>query len=660
MDIGVYRLVDHLRVHDHATPASLADRFGVSVRTVRTRVSQANATLEGVARVVHLRGRGYVLRIADERAFSQLMSQTAASLALFPSTPEGRVVYLLNELVGRSGWTTIGKLAGMLAVSEKTVSSDLHKVERTLSRFGLVLVRRPHYGVRVDGREADKRLCLANLVIKGEDHPEFVSSLVSDETMACIERYVASELGQGPGAIGSVALRDFVVHIRVALQRIERGCHVPMDPDLLELARQTREYEATSRMMERLSRELGVDFPEQEIASAAIRLASEGTLGIPGAGAAGLVVPDDVWDVVSEMLDVVEKEFCLDLHGDLELRMSLARHVVPLALRLRYHVGSSNPLLDETREHYPLAYLMALESSKVLVERYGSMPSDDEIGYIALLLALGMERRRAEGPRKDVLIVCDVRPSGMSLLAKRCREEFGEHVGTIRTCDVSELDEVDWTDVDYVFTTVPLRRQLPVPTCQVSVFLSDEDVRKVRDVLTDKPQAPPLSRHFSPELFLAHQAPDTKEELLERLCDLVERHEGLSDEFRQGVLRREAAARTAFGNRVAIPHPLEPLGAQTVVAVGLLDRPLDWGGSPVQAVFLISVDRDGGEDLHEFNRALADFVSDRERIDQLLSDQRYETLACLLDASVGACRERIPELRGARRAPAGEWEGVMA
>lgn len=650
MDRGVYMLVDHLRAHDHAAPASLADLFGVSARTVRTRVSQANAALEGVARVVHLRGHGYVLRVTDERALSQLMSRAAASLALFPSTPAGRVVYLLNELVGRSGWTTVGELAGMLAVSGKTVSSDLRKVEGTLSRFRLVLVRRPHYGVRVDGREADKRLCLANLVIKGEGRPEFVSSLANDETMGCIERCVACELGQGPAPIGSVALRDFGVHVRVALQRIRGGHCVPMDADLLKLARQTREYEATSRMMGRLSRELGVDFPEQEVAYAAVQLASEGTLGAPGAGAAGLVVPDDVWDVVSEMLDVVEREFCLDLHGDLELRMSLARHVVPLALRLRYRVGSSNPLLDKTREHYPLAYLMALESSKVLAGRYGSMPSDDEIGYIALLLALGMERRRAEGPRKDVLIVCDVRPSGMSLLAKRCREEFGEHVGTIRTCDVSALDEVDWTGVGYVFTTAPLDRQLPVPVCQVSVFLDDEDVRKVRDVLAGGPRTQFLSQHFSPRLFLAHQAPATKGELLERLCDLVERHEGLSGEFRQGVLLREAAARTAFGNRVAIPHPLEPLGARTVVAVGLLDRPLDWGGSPVQAVFLVSVDRNGGEDLHEFNHALADFVSDRERVDQLIADQRYETLERLLDAPAGRCRECAPERRSARQA----------
>ncbi len=641
MDIRVYRLVDYLRTHDHATAAFLAAHFGVSVRTVRTYVSKANNLLEGIARVVYLQGKGYALRCDDNGALESLMSRASDSLARFPSTPAGRVLYLLNDLVDRGSWITVGDLAGMLAVSEKTVSSDLSKVETVLSRFGLSLERRPHYGVRVSGSEADKRLCLASLVIESERCPELVFSVDSDETVLGIERCIARELAERSVSISSVAMRGLIVHVRIALQRIRRGCYVPMDSGLLERVRSTREYEAALGVVARLSEEFGVVFPEQEAAYVAIQLASGETFDMSGTDGAGLVVSDDVWGVISEMLDVVRDEFRFDLHDDLELRMNLARHIMPLALRLQYHVSSSNPLLDDIREHYPLAYLMALESSKVLVRHYGSMPSDDEIGYIALLIALGMERQRARGHKKNVLIVCDVGPSGMELLVAHCRREFGQHVGTIRACDASDLDEVDWSGIDYVFTTMPLEQKLPVPSCQVSVFLDDEDIRKVRGVLAGSPSARSLSKNFSPELFLAHQTPGSKGELLEILCDLLAHYEGLSEEFLQNVLQREAAARTAFGNRTAIPHPVEPMGKQTTVAVALLDRPIDWDGNPVQAVFLISLARDGGEEINEFNREMADFLSDRGLIDQLIADQRYETLTRLLDAPTNRVPKRV-------------------
>lgn len=650
MDIRVYRLVDYLRTHDHATAAFLAEHFGVSARTVRTYVSKANDSLGGIARVVYLRGSGYVLHCDDGEALARLMSRTRDSLGRFPSTPTGRMLYLLDDLINRDDWITVGELARMLAVSEKTISSDLGRVGDALARFGLALERRPHYGVRVSGGEADRRLCLASIIVESERCPELILSATGDETISGIEGCVAHELGKRSVPISSVALRGLIVHIRVALQRIRRGCYVPMDSGLLERVRPLRAYEAASCVAARLSEEFGVDFPEQEVAYVAIQLASGEPLdvsGIAGAGA-GFVVSDDVWGVISEMLDVVRDEFRFDLHGDIELRMNLARHIMPLALRLQYHVGSSNPLLDDIREHYPLAYLMALESSKVLVRHYGSMPSDDEIGYIALLIALGMERQRAQGSKKNVLIVCDVGPSGMELLAARCRREFGQHVGAIHTCDVSGLDGVDWSDIDYVFTTMSLERKLPVPACQVSVFLDDEDIRKVRGVFAGEPSPRSLSRNFSPELFLAHQVPSSKGELLEVLCDLLARHEGLSGEFLQKVLQREAAARTAFGNRTAIPHPIEPMGERTMVAVALLDRPIEWDGNPVQAVFLISVAQDGEGEINEFNREMADFLSDRGLIDQLIADQRYETLVRLLDAPADRAPNRARARDGGR------------
>lgn len=77
----------------------------------------------------------------------------------------------------------------MLYVSRTSLSGDLHGVESTLNQFGLTLERRPRYGLKVEGSEMARRLCLASVAIEKlerghaepADHSEFAVFDSSDE-----------------------------------------------------------------------------------------------------------------------------------------------------------------------------------------------------------------------------------------------------------------------------------------------------------------------------------------------------------------------------------------------------------------------------------------------------------------------------------------------
>lgn len=49
----------------------------------------------------------------------------------------------------------------MLFVSASVLSQNLKGIRKSLSKYDLKLVQKPHYGMRVEGREFNKRLCLA-------------------------------------------------------------------------------------------------------------------------------------------------------------------------------------------------------------------------------------------------------------------------------------------------------------------------------------------------------------------------------------------------------------------------------------------------------------------------------------------------------------------
>lgn len=622
------KLIDIIDAHPDIDPVDLAERFSVSDRSVRTYVRKTNEALGSCAQIEKRRGGGYSLRVLNASAFAALRARDAhVGQDAVPTTPEARVDYLLNDLLSRADWITVDDLASILFVSRNVITSDLRQVAATLERFGLVLEKRPHYGIRVTGPEMSRRLCLANLTL------DCIIGTGGSASLDVIARCVSESLAEEDFQINSAAYQNLLVHIAVAVERIRANCYVPMEPEHLERMRSTPEYLIAKKVAAAVERELTTELPEEEIGYIAIHLAGKQTLYTPGSDAdANLVISDEVWNVVSRMLEMVWNAFHFDFRNDLELRMNLARHIVPLSVRLRYRMRIDNPLLSDIKQRFPVAYSMALESSCILAEEYGNVLSEDEVGYIALAFALAIERQKSERPRKNILVVCASGQGSARLLEWRYRQEFGTWLDRIETCDVAHVASRDLTGIDYVFTTVPLERKLPVPVREVKYFLDDEDVNSVRRILSgEAAAAAPLAAYFDERLFLGALDAEDKDGALDALCARVAEVHDVPGDFRALVQRREELAQTCFGNLVAMPHPVTPVTTSTFVAVAVLNHSVSWNGQEVRAVFLVSVSSLRDQKLDAFYRGMARLLTSREAIQKLVSNPDFATLLDVID-----------------------------
>lgn len=622
------KLIDIIDAHPDIDPVDLAERFSVSDRSVRTYVRKTNEALGSCAQIEKRRGGGYSLRVLNASAFAALRARDAhVGQDAVPTTPEARVDYLLNDLLSRADWITVDDLASILFVSRNVITSDLRQVAATLERFGLVLEKRPHYGIRVTGPEMSRRLCLANLTL------DCIIGTGGSALLDVIARCVSESLAEEDFQINSAAYQNLLVHIAVAVERIRANCYVPMEPEHLERMRSTPEYLIAKKVAAAVERELTTELPEEEIGYIAIHLAGKQTLYTPGSDAdANLVISDEVWNVVSRMLEMVWNAFHFDFRNDLELRMNLARHIVPLSVRLRYRMRIDNPLLSDIKQRFPVAYSMALESSCILAEEYGNALSEDEVGYIALAFALAIERQKSERPRKNILVVCASGQGSARLLEWRYRQEFGTWLDRIETCDVAHVASRDLTGIDYVFTTVPLERKPPVPVREVKYFLDDEDVNSVRRILSgEAAAAAPLAAYFDERLFLGALDAEDKDGALDALCARVAEVHDVPGDFRALVQRREELAQTCFGNLVAMPHPVTPVTTSTFVAVAVLNHSVSWNGQEVRAVFLVSVSSLRDQKLDAFYRGMARLLTSREAIQKLVSNPDFATLLDVID-----------------------------
>lgn len=619
-----HELVGFLRGHHDATPAALAARFDVSERTVRAYVKDANEALGGIATIEKRHGGAYELAVVDEDALEAWLAPSPAGRAQRLQTRESRVACLLDDLLHRTDWVTLDTLSELVYVSKTSLSRDIKDVEAHLASYGLSIERRPRYGIRVAGPEDARRLCIAGLVVDGLAGSDSTRASLS-KVAACIDRAIA----RNGFHINSAAYQNLVVHVTVALGRIRSGCYVPMPEERLAAIRDGGAFAAARDVAAEIERAFDVELPQEEIAYMALHLA--GRQVIDQDSSRGLIISDQTWETVDEMLAAIKAAFGFDFADDLELRMNLARHIEPLSIRLTCHMRIENPLLAETRERFPLAYSMAVEASAVLARRYGEFPSDHEIGYLALPLILAMERKRSAPAKKNILVVCASGQGSAKLLEYRYRQEFGRWIDQVTTCDAAHVGDVDFRRIDYVFTTVPLDRALPVPVREVRFFLDDGEARDVRRLLEGEGgQEGAIAGFFPVDLFFADLDAVSRQDALDQLCALVSSRRALTGDLRALVAEREGLAPTSFGNRVAMPHPARPVAQRTFVAVAVLRHPVDWDGHEVQALFLTGISDDRGEKREGFYQALTRVLRSPESIGRLLANPTHQTLLDIL------------------------------
>lgn len=611
-------------------PDRLAEKLGISRRTLRDRISRLNKALEGIAAISYSRRRGgYVLSVDDEGRLSAWIERRRAIVSEDPAARiNSRVARLLNYLLLRTDWITIDELAKMLYVSRSCISGDLKRVEGELARFRLSIERRPHRGIRVVGPEMGRRLCLADAALHRLAVQEGVAKLFDNEFSSLLSKVadlIDTVLEQDDVAVNSLLYQNLLVHIAIAILRIRGGNYIPLE-SIPEPPTDTEIVSAAEHISQAVSKAFAIELPPGEVAYIAIHLAGKQVLYEGASKSDGSVITDEAWEVVGRMLEIVWKVYRFDFRNDLELRMNLARHVVPLSTRLTYHMNLVNPLLDEIKESYPLAFAMAGEAATVLADEYRYYPSEHEIGYIALGFALALERQKAEKAQSRVLVVCASGEASSHLLAYRIQQEFGAYLAGITTCNVAQVKEQDFSKIDYVFTTVPLNMTLPVPVREITLMFNEEDRDTAGRMLKGEETTESFERFVPRDLFFTHRRFADKSVAISFLCNAARSWAPaeIRDNFENLVWQREHAAPTSFGGEVAIPHPFESQTTKTFIAVAVCDEPVAWGPGDVHVIILICASKLPEARLDKFYRPLMGFINNADAVQRLINQQDYE------------------------------------
>ena len=622
MTESAIKILEMLCNNEYVTAKNLADRLECSTKTIRTRIRELNDELSQVNNYrlsVESKPR-YGFRIIKEEnvTFEEIKSKMCCKTHRdLPTTVGERVDFLLFYLLERSEYITISNLADELYVSDSSIKTSLKSVEDILGTYKILIERRPGYGIKVQGTEKNIRNCFVNLVIEEASYANvFFYNL--DYEIAKMAEIVLKLMKEYTISLSELAFYSFIKYICISIKRIQEGHiieHCENDKIKIDISNQ----KLVDKLSDIIKDEYNIILNEEEEYYMEVQLA--GNRIINNIEKMNLVYREEINSIVDEMLDIIKSEFNIDFTSNFDLIMHLNQHMIPFDIRLKYDIKLENPILDEIKDNYPFAFNIARRTAVILEEYYNKKVSEDELGYLAVIWELGLEKQEPEVKPSNILIVCSSGRGSSKLLSYKYRQQFGKYLNDIKTCDMFEVDHMDFDNIDYVFTTVPISKRVPVPVYEVGMFLDKNDIVNVRNVLK-KNSSSLIKKYFDDRLFFADVEADTKEEVIHFLCEQIGKYERLPEGFEESVLHREQLSTTDYGNMVAIPHPYISTGDKTVMAVCLLKNPVYWGRNMVSAVFLISVGQFEDPDLQKFYQKLMKVLMDKEWVENLVENKK--------------------------------------
>ena len=161
--------------------------------------------------------------------------------------------------------------------------------------------------------------------------------------------------------------------------------------------------------------------------------------------------------------------------------------------------------------------------------------------------------------KKKVLIVCGSGRASSELLRYQIEEKFGKNLEVVGTASLNTLHSQNLEGIDYILTTVPIEEKLNIPVIEVNAFLGKSAIENVHAMI-QKTHDLQIFNYFREDMFFGDLPYNDKEEVIHFLCMQAQKKVDISNEFEKAVLERESVGATAFGNMVAIPHPIHPMG----------------------------------------------------------------------------------------------------
>ncbi|WP_291045835.1 BglG family transcription antiterminator [Herbiconiux sp.] len=629
------RLLDYLAAADDwVTAGELADRLGVTTRSVRSYVTSVKTAAKPLE-VIASSTSGYRL---NREAYATFVA-ARRSRETDGGSPRERVHFIIRALGDAPAGLDLYDLAANLFVSESTVEADLRKAKLLVDDAGLSLARRGST-VSLVGSELNRRRLLSR-VFRDESAQGFldlenIQREFSSENLSGFKSDLIAMLDGNGYFVNEYSIDNVLLHIVIAVDRVGKNLSIePVEgPKASETIREVAGH-LDDLIRSHFDAALGV----RELSYLSVLLTTR--VLTPGHNEPTEFVAETYLGAedLAEMRRIVRlasDEYLVDL-DDEDFTVRLGLHIRNLVARAQENSFSRNPMTRSIKGSYPMIYELAVFIASQIQRGYDITVNEDEIAYIALHVGSYLERQNLRQERVSCAIVSPNYYDMHLALRERLEAALGSE---LEVEVVITRADVDWNALssDIVVTTIPVqaaRENVVV----VPPFLTEADIDAVRRGVTAVRRhrrrmrlKDELLQYFDERLFWRNLSAASEAEMIRTLGRAMVGLRVIDDSYVEGAIERERMSSTAFTDTIAVPHAMVMSASRTAISIVVNETPMAWGENRVNVIALIAFSESGRRAFQTVFDQLVEVFSDRDDLQRIV--RRSNDFASFIDELV--------------------------
>ncbi|HDS8775149.1 TPA: BglG family transcription antiterminator [Klebsiella michiganensis] len=587
----------------------LAQRLSVSTRTVRADITALNALLLHYgAQFILTRGSGYQLVIHDPTRY-QTLEESAPKAQHIPRTAADRIHFLLVRFLTSAFSIKLEDLADTWFVSRATLQGDMVDVRERFQRYQLTLETRPRHGMKLFGSEVSIRACLTDLLWElsqqGPLNPLIGEEAFDASVPTLLAGVLQETLTRHHVRLTDAGERFICLYVAVAVRRVSEGYPLA-DFSAEDVGQNVRDAaRELANTMQQLAGKLLAPAEEEWLC---VHLAARQVQDVDP----GTISADDDEALVNYILRYINQQYNYNLLDDAQLHADLLTHIKTMITRVRYQIMIPNPLLENIKQHYPMAWDMTLAAVSSWGKYTPYAISENEIGFLVLHIGVGLERHYNIGYQRQpqVLLVCDTSNAMVRMIEAILQRKYPQ-LEIAATLSQREYEQREEIAEDFVISTVRIsEKEKPVVT--IAPFPTDYQLDQIgKLVLVDRTRPWMLNKYFDEAHFQVIDTPMDQQALFATLCQQLQQEGFVGAEFHGSVVEREAIVSTMLGDGIALPHALGLLAKKTVVYTVIAPHGIAWGDETAHIIFLLAISKSEYEEAMAIYDIFVTFLRER-------------------------------------------------
>lgn len=625
MNTRNYTVLKYLKeVGEYVTSEQLSAICHVSTKTILKDIQSLNEDMKVTDNYIDVKpSYGLKLVINDIDAFSDFSASYRPFQDYFVFSVNEREDWVQKYLIEEDKWIKSEYICEMLFISPSVLSQCLKTIRKSLAQYDLKLVQKPHYGMKVEGREFNKRLCLSAIYMTYIDQREdFPGKQFNEEELEVINTITSvldHVLTRFEISMSEVSVQNFIIDIFVLLKRVKQGILLKATEKMvIDISRWTESIVAVEIAKE-IKRQLDIELGDQEIVSLSIHLASKRIIRHYDESIHRIIQNFDVMQIVDNMLNNIAEQWHIDFTQDRELCSMLTLHLIPLEVRSRYNVVLQNPLTIKIKQQNILAYQLAVSACNQLVDYHGNNLSDEEISYIALHIELALLRKQIK-EKKNVLIMSGGGRGTSSILAYQIKELYNKYINEIKMVDYIGIKKYDFSHVDLLITSAPIKEELPISIIEVNYYLTEQDKKKIKNYLDDQ-EIFHMSLHLEENLILRNINISKKEDVIAYMIQHTIKQEDLIEK----MIENDYIGNYELENMVAVLSCQANIPESKVI-MAILEKPILWNKRKVQLIIMPIIGAHMNLQVLDLFKELSLLVQNALYIKKIIKQQNYKDI----------------------------------